>query len=394
MYNTKFILENGKELYPGYLDKEQRQVIKNQYAGKRTYMRCGCKPTDNLFYRISEDLRIYPEHNNYQHDLYCCRFRDNSGNQTRQAAYIINEEDGNVTAYTSFNPKVFNMTDNTDKEFDNTIPEDDTQEEILIEKDEDSVATDAQKKEPNLSLEGLIRSINVDSFTEKVLNNKNIDSKEKFSVFVYYRMKKVNLFRAKKSIGELSLEKDGVRFMYSPFVAAVKNTDKGATRCYIQTKGTNGNIYNNFIYPEILERAMKKFNKTYGIEPNENTVMAGFQYFKTNKAGTNTYKVMGRVHIFQTSDLGLYCRNMTEVYAFNSLHQIVRKNNEISFWIPPEDDNLGAIINIKGKKKKILLLFRAKKDERVSYDASLYIPFVIDSTTELTKDILYELLNE
>lgn len=394
MYNTKFILESGRELYPGYLDKEQRQELKNQYAGKRAYMRCGCKPTDSLYYRISEDLRIYPEHNNYQHDMYCCRYRDISGNLTRQAAYIINEEDGNVTAYTSFNPKVFSMTEDTDKEFDNTIPEDDTQEEILVEKSDEIVSSDTQKKEPNLSLEGLIRSINVDSFTEKIVNSKNIDSKEKFSVFVYYRMKKVNLYRAKKSIGDLTLEKDGVRFVYSPFVAAAKKTDNGITRCYVQTKDTKGNTYNNFTYPEILERAMKKFYKTYGIEPNENTVMAGFQYIKKNKAGTNTYKVMGRIHIFQTSDLGLYCRDMNEVYAFNTLHQIVRENREINFWIPPEDDSLGAIIDIKGKKKKVLLLFRTQKDERISYDPALYVPFVMGSDTEITKDTLYELLNE
>ena len=88
MYNTKFILDNGKELYPGYLEKENREHIKMQYAGRRGFMRCGCKPSENLFYNISEDLRIYPEHNNYQHDFFCCRYKDNAGKESRRTAFF------------------------------------------------------------------------------------------------------------------------------------------------------------------------------------------------------------------------------------------------------------------------------------------------------------------
>lgn len=34
MYNTKFITVNGKDLYPGYLGREQRVLIRNQYMIK------------------------------------------------------------------------------------------------------------------------------------------------------------------------------------------------------------------------------------------------------------------------------------------------------------------------------------------------------------------------
>lgn len=100
-----------------------------------------------------------------------------------------------------------------------------------------------------------------------------------------------------------------------------------------------------------MEKALKKFDKQYGIEPNEHTVMAGFQYLKKNKANS-AYKVMGRVHLFQVSDIGLYCRTMTECNVFNELHRIVKEDDNIRFWIPPEDENVGAIIGIKGKEKK------------------------------------------
>lgn len=393
MYNTKFLLENGKELYPGYLDKEQREIIKFQYQGKREYMRCGCRPTEKLFYRISEDLRIYPEHNNYVHDVYCCRYRDAAGDTSRQSAYIINEENGNVTAYTSFDPKSFNITEEIQKEQDNIVPEtDDSVENIFIEKDE-ATPQMAERKEPSLSLEELVRSINVDSFTEKILNNKQIENREKFSVFVYMRMKRVSLARSKKSIGDLSLEKDGVRFMYAPLAGIMNKTENETTRCYLKTKGTDGKIFNNYVYPKILKNALKKFKKSYGIYPNENTVMAGFQYIRKNKNGTS-YRVMGRVHLFQVSNIGLYCRNMAELKAFNKMHEIAITSNDIKFWIPPEDADIGSIVEVKGKRKKILMLFHSKKSKSLSYDSSIYVPYVVDASTEISKQKFYDLLDE
>lgn len=394
MYNSKFICEDGQELYPGYLSKEQREKIKEKYQEKREYMKCGCKPESNLYYRISEDLKIYPEHKNYQHDLFCCRYRDEEGKASRQTAYVIDEEDGAVTAYISFDPKTFNTNEVVEREQNNQVPEemDDAIEEIIIEKDEETTKK-AERKEPKLALAGLIRSINVDCFTEKILNNRKIESKEKFSTYVFYRMKKVNLSRTKKSIGELTLESDGVRFVYLPFVAAQKKTEKGITRCYLQTKGADGKVYNNFVFPEIMEKAIKEYKKAYGQEPDHNTMLGGFQYLKKAK-NKNTYRVMGRVHLFQVSDIGLYCRTMQEVQTFNQLQELSNKNEDIRYWIPPEDESLGAIIEIQGKKKKILLMFRSSKSERVSYDTSLYVPYVVENGTVLSKEELYEVLEE
>ena len=85
---------------------------------------------------------------------------------------------------------------------------------------------------------------------------------------------------------------------------------------------------------------------------------------------------------------------MQEEQTFNQLQELSNKNEDIRYWIPPEDESLGAIIEIKGKKKKILLMFRSSKSERVSYDTSLYVPYVVENGTVLSKEELYEVLEE
>lgn len=52
MYNTKFIMSDGSEIYPGYLSEQRKLEIRNTNNNRREYMRCGCKPEANLFYRI------------------------------------------------------------------------------------------------------------------------------------------------------------------------------------------------------------------------------------------------------------------------------------------------------------------------------------------------------
>lgn len=394
MYNTKFIMLNGKEIYPGYLTLEERQRLQSRYQNERKYMKCGCRPAADLWYRISEDFRIYPEHKGYIHDLFCCRYKDENGPSGRQTAYIV-ADDGDVTAYTSFNPLDFSQAISEVREQNNEVPEDDENiEELVIEKEEgNEVPKEAQKKDPKLTLENLVRAINVDTYTEKVLNGKKIENKEKFSTLVYHRMKKVRLARTQKYIGEMSLEKDGCRFIYTSFAGLDFKEENGAQKCYILTSGVDGKVYKNFIYPDVMESVIKDYIKTYGMAPDEGAMIAGFQYLKKTKSGIK-YKVLGRLKIFQISDIGLYCRNMTEVKVFNKLDEITLQNSDIKYWIPPEDEGLGAIIDVAGKEKKILLLFRSNKDSHVSYDKTMYVPLVADTDTGITKELIYELLQD
>ncbi|MDE6913706.1 MAG: hypothetical protein K2P35_08435 [Lachnospiraceae bacterium] len=391
MYNTKFTMDSGKDLYPGYLNREQRTLLRDKYKGKKEYMWCGCRPDARLYYKISEDLRIYPEHNGYTHDRYCCRYKDLAGSEQKKPPYYVGE-DGEVTVFTSFDPKRFSRNvDNSENNQQYVVAPDEELEEsdeILIDKDNQ----EKPAKELQLGLDGLIRGINVDCFTEKVLNDKMVGNRQNFSAYVYHRTKKVKLSRNKKTIGELTLEKDGVRFMYVPFAGIYQSKDQNFSRTYMQTIGADKKVFKNFTFPEIAEKAVTKFRKQYGIEPDANTVLAGFQYIKKNKSNNNTYRVLGRIHLFQVSDVGVYCRSITELNVFNALHRITKKNSVVKFWIPPEDVSVGAIIEIDGYHKKILLLFRSKSSEKISYNPDLYVPLVVDSSTIITEQRLYQLM--
>ena len=395
MYNTTFILSNGKEVYPGYFNIEKRKELREQFRDKREYMWCGCKNEKKLFYRISEDLKIYPEHNNYEHDRYCSRYRNETGEEERKTGYVVNEEDGTVTTYLTFNPTNLDINEKVDKEEYNSELEEElegTENEAVIEKEE-GVTKKEEKKEPKLSLSGLIRGINIDTYTEKMLNNSRVKSRETFSKLVYSRMKIVKVSRMKKPIGELSLENDGVRFIYVPFAGATKKVDKGLTKCYLCNAGPDGKIFNNFIFPETMEKVVKEFVKMYGIEPNQDTMLAGFQYLKKTRSGVN-YKVLGRVHLFQISNLGIYCRSLVEKETFDSISRIVKEDNNLKFWIPADDESVGGIIQVKNKKKKLLLLFRTNKDERISFNATMYEPVVVGEENPITKERLYQLIEQ
>lgn len=389
MYNNKFILEDGTDVFPGYLDKEQRQVLRNEYTNRRGYMRCGCKPKEDLFYRISEDLKIYPEHNNYKHDMFCSRYQDEDGHKVRRTAYVVDEESGFVTAYIGFDFKEFDLNETTDKEYENEELEDSEDiNEIVVEKD-DTITKESKPTEPKLSLKGLVRSINVDTYTDRILKNKTITSKEIFQKMVFYRMKKVGPSKSKKAIGDLTLERDGVRFVYLPFAGVSYDEANGYKKCYIQTIGADGKIYNNFTYPVVLEHALEQYREQYGEEPSSSTMIAGFQYIKKGKQGS-AYRVLGRIHLFETSDIGLYANTMLERDTFNDLQKIAECDPDVKYWIPPEDTSVGAIIGLKGYEKKLILVFRTAHTQRVAYDITQYVPLVVSDGMEITKQLLYE----
>lgn len=392
MLNKALLVCDGTEIYPNYLDKEQRKILKGKYSNTAEYMWCGCNQDKKLYYRISEDLKVYPAHHGYEHDRYCSRYI--SEDEERMVGYLVND-DGAVTAYLAFNPKTLNLKDETDKSEESPQVEDEDNvevEEVIIEKDKPTTKSKG-KKEPKLKLGSLVRCINIDTYTERILNGTKIASRDTFSKLVYHRMKMVRPARMNKSIGELTLEKDGVRFIYLPFAGAIVKKEKGLKKCYFSTVGAEGKTYNHFIFPEAMERAIKDFANTYGIEPNEDTMMAGFQYYKKSRAGFN-YKVLGRIHLFQVSNIGIYSRSLVEIDTFNLLNNVVASDSNIKFWIPEDDESVGAIIQVKGKTKKLLLLFRTQQNERITYNNTMYEPIVIGEEEPLTKTRFYEIVEQ
>ena len=164
-------------------------------------------------------------------------------------------------------------------------------------------------------------------------------------------------------------------------------------KCYVKSLGPDGKVHNNFILPDTLTKAAKEFGKKYGIEPNEDTIIAGFQYYKTS-GSKSLYRVLGRIHFFQISNLGIYCRSLIEKDAYDSIANIVNENENFKFWIPPEDESVGGIIEIKGKKKKILVLFRTKKAERVEINTSIYEPMIVGKNEPITKERLEHIVGQ
>lgn len=391
MYNTKLIMEGGAVIYPAYLDKEDKEKLYKEQGDRRGYLRCGCRPESNLFYRLSEDMRFYPEHNNYDHDRYCCRYKD-KGN-LRTTAYMYNDSSDEITAYCSFNPKAFNdKSSDESEESQPEMTEDELQEgEVVIEGAALEKGDVKEPKEPKLGMAELIRSLNVDAFTDAVMHNLTIRNRDTFSKSVYKRMKQVRIARMQKPIGELSLEADGVRFVYLNYADTYEQTENGYTKCYIDTIGADGKTYRNLVHPAALRKAVKAFVKAYGIEPDRNTMIAGFQYVKKSRAGY-TYRIIGRLHIFQVSDSGVYSRTLAELEAYNILEKIVKVNPDIWYVIPPEDPCVAAIVSVEGQSKSLILAFRSQVNQVFAYDTGQYVLGVADDPGRLTADNIREAL--
>lgn len=402
MYNTKFILKNGQFLYPGYFSKENRAKLRERYKNEREFMKCGCRPEAELFYRISEDGKIYPEHNNYEHENTCSRYKDANGNTIHKNPYSIDEETGDVTAILKFNPKNFSvsqesgLTDDCQDSDTEKVSDEETEDEELIIEGEKSESKPNEEKDEKLSLENFIRKINIDSFSERVLNGKDIFSKTDFQKFVYGRMHKINVPPMRKSLADLSLEKDGVRFFYLPVKEICIDDSAGYNRCSIKTVFPDGKTYSNFIYEKTLANEIKKFSKKYGINPQnvDNLMIAGFQYLKKTKSGSTkkSYRVLGRIHLFLCSDSGIYCRTNTEQEIFNALDLIKNEHPDFKYWIPTEDDSVEAIISIGDAVKKIMVIFRGKKSFPVDFERNIFVPVVADNPGIFNYDYLKNLI--
>lgn len=76
------------------------------------------------------------------------------------------------------------------------------------------------------------------------------------------------------------------------------------------------------------------------------------------------------------------------------LHKITQDSRDIKFWIPPEDSSIGAFVEIRGYDKKIILIFRGDKTQRVAFDNTQYIPLVVDDGNLLTEELLRDVIQQ
>ena len=389
------ITETAKEIYPAYMDSEYRKKLRDHYSDARGYMYCGCREDQRLYYRISEDLKVYPERNGQEHSQFCQRYRSEDERKARTSAYVVSEKDGEVTAYLAFNPK--NMVSDEATDGSGSVPEEvppegeEIEEELIVEGEK--LERQKEEKEPKLGFKDLVRSINVDTYTDLALNNRKISDREKFNKAVYFRMKKIRPARSKKAIGELTIEKDGVRFMYTQLQSITAMGDNSMKKYYVHTVGADGKVFKNLIFEKQITKAGKEYVKMYGEDPGEKTMMAAFQYLKKSRAG-NVYRVLGRVHFFQVSDCGIYCRNEVEKEVFNEVEMLLKENPDIKMWFPADDPTVGAIINVKGKKKKILLIFKTNKNQVLQINQELFKPIIVGAESGFSKAALVKIIEE
>jgi hypothetical protein len=394
MYNVKFTLSNGKEVYPNYMNTNQRSVLKDQLGNKSEVMWCSCRTEKKLYYRLSENLRFYPEHNGYEHSPYCIRYHTK---EEKRLSAIVRSDEETATIYLHFNPKNFTIpTTSQDDESNNDIEDNildnnktptisnfanenaDENELIHINK----IKVDTQiYKEPKFNLPSFIRCINYDTFTERAINNKPILTSDYFTASIFGRLKNLRISGMKKSVRSLTLEDDGFRFFYSSFAGCEIKKSANYTSYNLLVTGNDKTTYSLFTFGSIYEKALKKFNGQYGIEPNEHTMVAGFQYYPQSKGKTNHYKVVGRMHLFQISEQGLYCNSLYEQSCYNRIIDFVKnyRNEKIRFYIPADDDSITGIIEIEGYSKKgIILIPTSKESKTYSVDNNLYIPLILD----------------
>lgn len=413
LFNAKFTLSNGTELHPNYMNSEQRKKLKLQIGDRSQVMWCSCRTDTKLYYRISEDLRFYPEHNGYEHSISCIRFHSKD-NKRRSA--IIRSDEETATIYLQFNPKNFTIPstkteaeDEEEREEYGAGAEDGAEESTEISPltsdplDESEVlhvdklkVDTSEYKEPKFNLASFIRCINHDTFTERTINSKPILSKDYFTSALFGRLKDIRISGMSKSIRNLSLEDDGVRFIYAPFVECeIKNSGSNKSH-HIIIKGNDNNTYSLFTFESIFEKAKQRFNKQYGIEPNENTMIGGFQYYPLSKNSNNHYKVIGRMHLFQVSDHGLFCNSVYEQNAYNTIINYIKSHSteKLRFYIPAEDESNNGILEVPGSKKKGLIIFPSPKGgKEISVDRILYEPLLLNPNLDLTEDILSRFVN-
>lgn len=362
MLNMKMYLSDGREIYPVYMSAEERKNLKEYIGDKREYMWCGCRVDIKLYYRLSEDLRFYPERQGYEHTKTCTRFDIIA--YRKRTGYILNEEKGTVTAYLKFNPLTFPIPkqkdkDDLDEPVTESIKKSQLQNEKKKEEDKEAKASkNKQEKNPFLSLPDFIRNLNIDTYNERILTGGKILSHEYFSSTLFSRMKYVNIFGVKKTLRSLTLLEDNVKFFYSTYKGSLIKEGGERTSHFIKLANREGKEFNCYIYERTLRKAEEEFIKIYGIEPRGNLIMAaGFQYNMTRRNKESSYRVIGRLHLFLVSEHGLYCRSLAEQQSYNVILDYIRikGRGRINFIVPIEDEPIAGVFEIKGIQKKGIL---------------------------------------
>lgn len=312
-----FIASDGGLIYPAYMSKEDKLALRDRIGTKTDYMFCSCNRENKLYYRVSADLRFIPCHQNYVHSESCVRFGG-----IRKSVFVHDEDTGISTAYLRFNPANFSIP-SISMPSEGTEPSESkevaTAEEVAEEQKEGKVK---EEKEPFSPLALFVRSINIDSYMDRLIGTGKVFSYEYFLSALYKRLQYIKISPMKKSIKELDYKIDGFKFFYAELAGYTQDDKSTISLKYF------GKTNNYFVFPNVLQKALKDYIKQYGSEPNfdtERIMASGFMYERVSRRG-NLYLTPGRLHLFKVNELGVYCDNSIVVFVTDFLNNYIKEH--------------------------------------------------------------------
>ncbi len=352
MLNRELITTDGEIIYPEFIGQKGREELYRKYGDRTHYMRCCCRPDAELYYRVSKDFRIYPEHQGYIHDPYCIFALRTDDSE--KLGYDIDAENGEINV--NFKFKINSFTPPQDK----AGGAKDTKEPV----DKDGKFDDFK-----LSLPDFIHDLFADVFNERASEGKAVLSSDYFLSSVYARLKRVYVGGLRKSLRDCTLEDDKFQFFMFKFHGFTINKDDERETYFLNVVAKDGKEYKWFLYSKLYDRVAREFHKAYGLTLSdvgeENVYVAGFRYKVRKYRKTETYNAVGRLTVFIVNDNGLHCRNIVEKINLNALLKAARYANGKYFVGGTDDFYDGYFVSDTGQK--VILCGNAPKGLNKDY---------------------------
>ncbi len=345
MLNKELIMFDGTRIYPMWLSAEDKRALKNRMGDRREWMWCGCRQDCKLWYTISSNLHLYPEHKGYAH-MPGCMYAENAKDRSR-FAFVQDGASGETRAFLNFKPSTF------------TVPYEAT------DTGEEREAGSGSSKDDfkYFSLERFVRQLNIDTWNERMAAGKGVLSADYFATALFGRLKNIVIDGCVKSLREYKVDTDGWGFFYQEFSGyEMKLKPDGKFSCSLTVKGNDGKTYSWFIYEKTLSVALKRFLKMFGADPKEmmsNTriIMSGFRYQRTSKKSVQPYKVVGRLCFYAVTFSGLIARSAAELESLENISKLLRikKDDDLKYFISDEGENYYGYFEKKGDPRKFII---------------------------------------
>lgn len=340
MLNRELKTIDGEIIYPEFIGQSGREALYQKYGDRTGYMYCCCRPDAGLFYRVSKDFRIYPEHQGYIHDKYCV-FAMKS-DEAGKLGYDIDAESGAINV--NFKFKVNSFTPPQDKAGGGKDAK-------------DPVDPANGLRDFKLSLPDFMHDLFGDVFNERASQGKSTLSGEYFLSSVYARFKRVCIGGLSKPLRECTLDDDKFQFFMFKFHGfTIKKTEDRESYC-LNVVSKDGKEYKWFMYKKLYERVERDFHKAYGMSlsdvDKENVYVAGIRYRVRKYRSVDTYDAVGRMTAFIVSENGLHCRNFVEKINLDAILKASRFANG-KYFVGGTDDFYDGYFSTPDGKKAII----------------------------------------